>query len=243
MSTGGAFSSAKPATGAAKAPAVQPVQVPLAIDETAVGTPDAGVLIPADPAPVATARAENRPRKVSDTFDLNAAASPAGKPPVRTALDAPARVPEKTVLGNDAGGGAAKDAVGAVAQLGVDTVAAMRSAQVPVEIMRAAEPFESLAGAAVATATADAVAPVTKVLSGVLAAFGFSPQSVNAPVEPVQPVALLALMALGSRRELEQSTSGLGRTSVASTSSVPAATLTVTPRRRSPLRPRFESVG
>jgi hypothetical protein len=60
-------------------------------------------------------------------------------------------------------------------------------------------------------------------VSGVLAAFGFNPLGANAPLAPAEPAALLALAAWGSRREFEQSSSSLGKTT-ATTSSTPVAT-------------------
>lgn len=101
-----------------------------------------------------------------------------------------------------------------------DTVVSMTSAvQAPAMPMQAASPVEQPA-----PATENAV-PVTvqRVVSGVLAAIGFTPMAGNSPLAPVEPVALVALLAWGSRRESEQSFSSLG-TAATPASSTPVAT-------------------
>jgi len=214
VSTAGALSGAKTSKDGDKNPAEKPAE---AEENEVVGSEGPqGNVLPA-PTPVATLRTDTDATKSSSRLEVTSAQAPVRTPaqasPVRAAEVVVDKVAEKAF--------AVKEALDVIVhRAAADTVVSMTSAvQAPAMPMQAASPVEQPA-----PATENAV-PVTvqRVVSGVLAAIGFTPMAGNSPLAPVEPVALVALLAWGSRRESEQSFSSLG-TAATPASSTPVAT-------------------
>jgi len=183
------------------------------------GSQDSGT-----PTPNLTAqlRTQGIPTKPSKRFDMTAPR--AGRPaPVQTV--APTQVAEVVERQIHTQTAAAKVAIDAVAQGVADAVVSTtRALQDPVVGIRAA----SVERAAPATPAVAALS-VRSLVSGVLAAFGFSPSGANSPLAPAEPAALVALLAWGSRRELEESFASPGATITTSGTPVANAALAAVP--------------